>query len=193
MSLSKAAGLWIVRLLLGLLALILLTALGLFVINLRLPTEMENAAELDDLTRARIDEIFHLRQTLGDEVWPGWGEAEIPVILYNEDYAFLFGYPEEPPDGWRAVGALQPIGEAWQSVPGAHFAQGHYFCAPLPAEGTTPQAFTVQIGDVWVASLGQYEWMAQAVLLDCFVPGWKAQVLADGVWLDGLLQAALAD
>ena len=26
---------------------------------------------------------------VGDAVWPGWGRADIPAILYNESYAFL--------------------------------------------------------------------------------------------------------
>ncbi|MBI1296543.1 hypothetical protein GC175_16435 [bacterium] len=155
----KRIGKWITRVLLGLLALILLAALVLFIINLRLPTEMTSATELDDLTRARVDEIFHLRRTLGDEVWPGFGQAEIPVILYNEEYAFLVGYPGEPSAGWTPVGADQPIGAAWERVNDDLLAQGHYFRTPLPEDGTTPQAFTVRVDDVWVASLGQYEWM----------------------------------
>lgn len=155
----KRLGRWIGRILLGLLALIVLATLVSFAINLRLPTELEAAAELDAVTQARVDEIFHLRQTLGDDVWPGWGDAEIPLILYNEEYAFLVGYPGDPPAGWLPVDADQPIGAAWERLPSERFSQGHYFRARLPANGITPQAFTVRIGDQWVASLGQYEWM----------------------------------
>ena len=36
-----------------------------------------------------------------------------------------------------------------------------------------------------------YSGMAQAVLLDRFAPGWKAQILDQGVWLDELLDAAV--
>jgi hypothetical protein len=152
-------GRWIGRAVLGLLALLLLAALVSFVINLQLPVEVESAAELDSLTQARVDEIFHLRQTLGNDVWPGWGDAEIPLILYNEEYAFLVDYPGDPPAGWTAVGADRPIGAAWERLPAERLARGHYFRSPLPANGSTPQAFTVRIGDQWVASLGQYEWM----------------------------------
>lgn len=152
-------GRWIGQAVLGLLALILLTGLISFAINLQLPAEVESAAELDSLTQARVDEIFHLRQTLGDDVWPGWGDAEIPLILYNEEYAFLIGYPGDPPAGWLPVGADQPVGAAWERLSAERLALGHYFRSPLPANGSTPQAFTVRIGDQWVASLGQYEWM----------------------------------
>jgi hypothetical protein len=144
---------------LGLLSLIVGAALVSFVVNLWLLAEVDAAAELDSLTQDRVDEIFHLRQTLGDDVWPGWGDAEIPLILYNEEYAFLIGYPGDPPAGWLPVGADQPVGAAWARLPGERLAQDHYFRARLPADGTTPQSFTVRIGDQWVASLGQYEWM----------------------------------
>ena len=38
-----------------------------------------------------------------------------------------------------------------------------------------------------------YSGMAQAILLDRLVPGWKEQVFADGVYLDELLEAGLRD
>jgi hypothetical protein len=37
-----------------------------------------------------------------------------------------------------------------------------------------------------------YSGMAQAVLLDRLLPDWKAQALADGVFLDELLETAVA-
>ncbi len=155
----KRLGKWMGRLLLGLLALAVLAALVSFVINWRTPKELNAAADLDHLTQARVDEIFHLRQSLGDTVWPGWGGAQIPVILYNAEYAFLFGYAGEPPAGWIGVGAQQPIGAAWERMADEGLAEGQAFRSRLPADGTTPQSFTVRIGDQWVGSLGQLEWM----------------------------------
>jgi hypothetical protein len=52
-----------------------------------------------DVEQARLIEMVHLRQTLGDVVWPGWGQAETPLIVYNGASAFLSGYPDPPP-GW---------------------------------------------------------------------------------------------
>ena len=38
-----------------------------------------------------LAEALRLKQILGDEVWPGFGSAAIPVIIYNEGYEFLTG------------------------------------------------------------------------------------------------------
>ena len=67
--------------------------------NRRLPTRSQVVDRLSDLEKARLAEAIHVRQTLGDEVWPGWGQVDIPFIVYNEEYAFLVGYPD-PADGW---------------------------------------------------------------------------------------------
>lgn len=70
--------------------------------NLGLPTHSETFERLSAAEKARLAEAFHLRETLGDRVWAGWGDAEIPVIASNEAHAFLVGYPEDedPPAGW---------------------------------------------------------------------------------------------
>jgi hypothetical protein len=36
---------------------------------------------LSDLGKARLIEIVHLRRELGDLVWAGWGQADLPPIL----------------------------------------------------------------------------------------------------------------
>ncbi len=43
--------------------------------NLLLPSHTENTSLLSELDKARLAEAIHLRQTLGDSVWPGWGKA----------------------------------------------------------------------------------------------------------------------
>ena len=139
---------------LGLLVLSLISALS----NLGLPHGSSITERLDAREKARLAEFFHLRQTLGESVWPGWGQANIPVILYNEAYIFLLGYPL-PPDGWLTVPGREQQGGSWDRVPGDTFEGRVYYRQPLSPADEVPQAFTVRVGDYWAASLPTKEWM----------------------------------
>ncbi len=144
--------------LLGLLALILVVVLISALSNIGLPKESTVVARLSAPQKAYLAETFHLRRELGDAVWSGWG-AETPIIVYNETYAFLVNYPGEPPVGWRTVPGGKQQGNAWEIVPDDTFEGEPYYRSALPDSGKTPQAFTVRLGDVWVASLGTREAM----------------------------------
>lgn len=120
--------------------------------NRNLPTEALTAEDLSDLDKARIAEIYQLRQTLGHKAWSGWGEADIPIIVYNDAYVFLIGY-EDPPAGWLKVPQGDPRGNAWEVVAGESIEGYPVYRAPLPENGQTPQAFTVLVGDRYAASL----------------------------------------
>lgn len=128
-----------------------------FVTNRNLPTEAANAERLSDVDKARLAEITHLRETLGNDVWPGWGDATIPLIVYNDAYAFLVGY-SDPPPGWVKVPQQEQRGGPWQPVPDDSFYGERYYRQPLD-EGVSPEAFTVTIGDRWAASLHTREAM----------------------------------
>ena len=134
--------------LIGLIALLLaVSALS----NLGLPQNSELTDHLSDLEKARLSEVIHLRTTLGDAVWPGWSQADIPLIVYNEQYAFLVGYPN-PPDGWLKVPSLEGRGGPWEQVPNDSFESQPYYRTPILDPNKTPEAFTVLVGDQWVAT-----------------------------------------
>ena len=141
----------------GLLVLCLLAG-GLSVaLNGRLPSQSDSIPQLSAADKDRLAEYIHLKQELGDAVWPGFGQADIPVILYNEEYAFLVGLTN-PADGWQTVPALEPQGAAWEIVPDDSFTGQPYFRQQLVGD-VTPQAFTVRVGDRWVASMTTMQWM----------------------------------
>ena len=125
--------------------------------NLGLPQGSISLETLSESDKVRLAEALHLRQSLGESVWTGWGQADIPVILYNENYAFLVGYPQPPP-GWVKVPAGIQRGSAWDPVPGDSFEQQTYYRQRLPGSGITPEAFTVLVGDHWVSSLQILDW-----------------------------------
>lgn len=129
---------------------IVLTAIILH--NQTLPTASSQPAQLSTAEKGRLAEITHLRTTLGSEIWPGWGEMQIPIVIYKESYAFLVGL-SSPADGWVRVPHEQVEAAAWQAIPNEE-----YFRQPLPASGETPQAFIVQIGETFAASMTTKDW-----------------------------------
>lgn len=119
----------------GLLSLLVL-AIASFVSNQNLPSGPEVTDRLTELDKTRLEETFHLKTTLGDSVWPGWGEMDIPILLWHQDNNFLVSV-DVPPPGWAAVPNDLYRGET-------------YFANP----GFDPENFAMQIGDGWVASMG---------------------------------------
>jgi hypothetical protein len=146
---------WIVG---GLILLPLLVIAAAALSNIGLPTHSRVVERLSDAEKARLAEMFHLRGALGDAVWPGWGEADIPVIVYNEAYAFLVGYTGTPPDGWTMVPRNEQRGGPWQVVPDDTFQGQPYYRQPLTDRKKTPENFTVLVGDRWVATLQTREY-----------------------------------
>lgn len=125
--------------------------------NLFFPQQSEVVDRLSAEEKARAAEAIHLREELGNAIWPGFGDAVIPLVLYNEANAFLVNYAGQPPTGWVLPHSGEQQGTAWQPVPGDDFLGAPYYSQPL-ADGVTPQAFTVRLGDQWAASMTTYEW-----------------------------------
>jgi hypothetical protein len=150
----------IARLLAGVITILILVFIVAAVIsaliNLRRPTQSATPDSLSIDEQSRLAEFFHAREAVGDAVWPGWGAADIPVIAYNEANAFLVGLTD-PADGWVEVPQDQPHGGPWEST--AVTIDGRtVYRQSLAGPDETPQAFTVLVGDRWVASLATMEW-----------------------------------
>lgn len=166
MSRHRKKGVTMVLYILPILLLLCTVAVGVsWLQNRRLPTASVTPERLSTHQKAILTEVIHLRRVLGDTVWPNWGQADIPLIVYNEAYAFLVAYPD-PPDGWLKVPANTLRGGPWELVPDDDFGGSPYYRQRLQA-GVTPEAYTVLVGERWVASLGTQEWM-QIALVDQF-------------------------
>jgi hypothetical protein len=126
--------------------------------NTRLPEHSEVTDKLSQAEKAILLEAQHLRQSTGDEILPGWGQASIPMILYNEEYAFLTGVTAPPTyDGWKTVRTGEQRGTTWEVVPNDDF-QGEPYYRQALSQGVTPQAFTVRVGEDYAASITTYEY-----------------------------------
>lgn len=111
------------------------------------PTQLDHLTEADE---ARIAEAFHLKQALGDQVWPGWGDAGIPVIIYNSEFAFLYGYQQQP-EGWELLEGEELGGQPVYRQP-----RGNH------------QAFTEQLVDgTWAGSMST-KWEVDTFMMSQF-------------------------
>ena len=136
---------------LGVLLFIIVLVSAFALSNLGLPQHSTIVEQLSEIEKTRLSEVLHLRSSLGEATWPGWAQVDIPLIAYNEKYAFLVGYPN-PPDGWMKIPTMEPRGGAWEQVPGDQFEGQPYYRTLITDSSQTPQAFTVRVGDRWVAS-----------------------------------------
>ncbi len=127
------------------------------VANSRMPVRSAVVDRLTDTDKARLAEVNNQRLALGEAIIPGWSGAEIPVILYNEQYVFLVGYAN-PPDGWEKVPNGPRRGGAWEPVPGDTFQGQPYYRQTYPGPDQQPESFTVRVGDRWVATLTTLDW-----------------------------------
>jgi hypothetical protein len=63
---------------------------------------LPSSDELSKSDIARIAECRHLRQTLGNTVWQGFGKAQIPLAMAKGKREYHFDHPK-PPNGCRSV------------------------------------------------------------------------------------------
>lgn len=112
--------------------------------------------KLTALDKAEIEEFFNLQKKLGDSLWPGFGKADIPVILYNKEWVFIVGIGY-PPDGWKKVPNMNQLGRKWELVAGDKIVGRNYYRQRLDSSNV-PQAFAVKVGEKWVACMTTIEW-----------------------------------
>ncbi len=127
--------------------------------NRSLPAHSAVVDRLSDLQKSRLAEANHLRQSLGSAVWPGWEQQDIPMVVYNESYAFLVGYSGAPAQGWVRMPQNQPRGQAWEVVPGDTFEGSPYYRQLLPDPKITPENFTALVGKTWVVTMETRDYM----------------------------------
>ncbi len=153
------------RILIAITASLVLLCIGLILVsylsNRLAPSRSQVTDRLGDQDKARLLEALHLKQALGNTLWPGWAETDIPLIAYNEEYAFLVRY-ENPAAGWTKVPQNLARGGRWEPVPEDTF-DGQVYYRQRLEPGVTPESFTVLVGNRWVASLATREWFQIAL------------------------------
>ncbi len=95
----------------------------------------EDLSRLSAEDKAQLTEFHRLKKRYGSLLWPGFGEASVPLIQYNEQFEFLIGHPNPPP--------------AWTPVENDAYNGNPYYRRII----TDPEAFAVPVGDSWAGSL----------------------------------------
>ena len=113
----------------------ILLAVVIYASNQNLPEGPVFTDEIDWVDKTRLAETLHLKTELGESVWPGWGQMDIPVLLWHQDNNFLVGV-DSPPVGWEVVSNDTFQGETYYRNP-----------------QIDPENFAMLIGDQWVASM----------------------------------------
>lgn len=139
------------------LLLILVLAIVSSLYNLTLPTKSKVTEILPNDEKAYIAELFNLLEKKGNQTWPGWGDIKTPVIVYNEEFAFLIGFPD-PPAGWYKMPTEEFRGAEWELVDEDDFFGERYYKQSLPDPQITPENFTVKVGNQWVATMQTKEY-----------------------------------
>jgi len=140
--------------------------------NQFLPEESDQVEYLSKAQKGYILEAFHLQSNLGDKIFPNWSDHSVPVIVYNEKYAFLVGM-KNPDDGWKKMPADILRGEEWTAIQSDDFFGDSYYRQRLREQEITPENFTVKVGDRWVATLQTREYAEIA-----FYNGFKEELPA---------------
>jgi hypothetical protein len=103
--------------------------------TVRISADEADFSRLSGQDKAQLAEYYRLKKQFGSLIWPGFGEASIPLILYNEKCAFLIGHPHPP--------------SPWVPVKNDSF-QGNLYYRKAAADS---QAFAVLVGEIWAGSL----------------------------------------
>ncbi len=133
----------------ALLGLCLLLSFVSLISNQNLPGE-ESFDTLSPIEKARLLEAQHLKSTLGDQAWRGFGNADIPVIIWNRSYEFLTNYRGAVPDSWSEVSGDDLNGQIYDR-----------------RTADDPQNFAVRVGDDWAASMATKQ-TTDRFLIDTF-------------------------
>lgn len=103
--------------------------------NLNLP-QLDKSELSSQLDKARLMEALQVKSKLGNQVWQGWGDINMPVILSNSSHEFLFNYTAQPPAEWSLITSDQFDGNLYYT-----------------RETKDHQNFAVKVGEVWTASM----------------------------------------
>ena len=142
----------------GLILSCLLLVLFSFLSNQIFPDYSPEIDSIPDIDKLRLMETQHLRDAIGNLVFPGWTDAPKAQILYNEENVFLINLPE-PKLGWLKIPQDSKNGIAWQITDSNETWNGMPYYRQPYADGKSPEAFAVRIGDQFVGSLPTFDWM----------------------------------
>lgn len=94
---------------------------------------------LNNVDQNELLEVIRLKESIGDQLWPGFKEADIPIIFFNNKYEFLYSKNE--------------INSNFDLITDNIFSNGFIY----RTEAVNSKAFAVLVEDKWAGSIGTLE------------------------------------
>src|SRR6056297_2183334 len=120
--------------------------------NLTLNDSSSVTEQLTASQKAYIAEYFNLQEEMMSDIWSDYDDIVVPVVVYNEEYAFLVGVAD-PDSGWFKMPSMEHRGDEWKVVEDDNFNGEQYYRQYLPDPNITPENFTVKVGSTWVSTM----------------------------------------
>jgi len=146
--------------------------------NQGLPPEPQAGVPLSSIDKVRLTEALHLKEELGETIWPNWGVMQIPILLWDSENNYLIGY-QDPPNGWVEVAGDNFLGKTYYKNP-----------------DIDPENFAMTIGGHWVAAMatkGEADFHLRSVFqdaipdfLEAFIP-FRLLILDSEFQISGVL------
>lgn len=77
-------------------------------------TPQPSPPQLSRAEAVLLAEAYHLWQSLGEKVWPGWTQVSVPFIYVRDDYEYAVGFPKTP-QGFAPLGQDALLGKSIQA------------------------------------------------------------------------------
>lgn len=136
-------------------AICLFSSTFLFLLNRSIPEVSANPQMLSSEQIQLMKETNHLLKSVGNQVFPGWGDSPTAWVFYNEDMAFLSGViPNQTSQGWVMYPRKHQRGGTWEEITDNG---QNYFRTPLENPQETPENFIVKVGNQLAASFQTHE------------------------------------
>jgi hypothetical protein len=58
------------------------------------PAQHRSSPQLPRHDAVRIAEAYNLWKLLGDGIWPGWADVQMPMLFITADYEYAIGFPK---------------------------------------------------------------------------------------------------
>lgn len=107
-----------------------------------------SAKRLNSTDIKSIITAISLRQELGEQIWPGFGEHHIPIIIFNDNYEFIFG--------------IDNLDAPWKRVTDDTIEGTRYYYRPAQDS----QEFTVRADGLWAASMTSLDILNREIYLN---------------------------
>lgn len=146
----QIGGIQVKKILLIILIIIILGLLYLIVGNEIIARKCDKPSDSIDLNiddKSEISEVMRVKSKIGNEIWPEFGDIDIPIILFNDRFEFIFNSSNFE-NSWKLI-------EDNDEIINKYYRR----------DAMDSKAFAVNLGEQWAGSIGTLERMNKEYFL----------------------------